>query len=59
MTETKNFPWPENKVEPQTYDDILKEYRMYVRDSNAELPAEIIEELKKLGKVKKEDVQQG
>jgi hypothetical protein len=53
MTE-KNY-WPENKVEPQTYEDILKEYRMYVKDPQAELPADIMEELRKLGKVKKED----
>jgi hypothetical protein len=57
MTE-RNY-WPENKVEPQTYEDILKEYRMYVKDPQAELPADIMEELRKLGKVKKEDVQQG
>ncbi len=56
MTE-KNY-WPENRVEPQSYEDILKEYRMYIKDPQAELPADIVEELKKLGKVKKEDVQQ-
>jgi hypothetical protein len=57
MTENKTY-WPENKVEPQTYEDILKEYRMYVNDPKAELPADIVEELKKFGKVKA-DVKQG
>lgn len=51
MTEEKVFPWSENKVEPQTYEDILKFYRVYVNDPKAELPEEVIEELKKIGKI--------
>ncbi len=51
MTETKQIPWTENKIEPQTYEDILKEYRMYVKDPKAELPEELLKELRKLGKI--------
>ncbi len=52
MTEQKQIPWTENKVEPQTYEDLLKQYRVYVNDPKAEFPPEILEELKKQGKIK-------
>ena len=42
---------PKNEVRGQTYDDILAEYRAYVGDSEAELPEDIIEGLRKLGKI--------
>lgn len=59
MTEIKQIPWPENKVEPKSYEDILAEYRWYVRDPKAELPADIVEELRKLGKKVPDNANQG
>ena len=56
MTKTEQFPWPENKVEPQTYEDLLKEYRIYVNDPKAEFPEEILLELEKQGKIKTNEV---
>ena len=50
MTEKVIF-WPKNEVRPQTYEDILKEYRAYVHDPKAELPAELLADLEKLGKL--------
>lgn len=52
MTEQKQIPWPKNEVEAQTYEDLLKQYRVYVNDPKAEFPPEILEELKKQGKIK-------
>ncbi len=68
MLENKDFPWPENKIEPQTYEDTRKWYRTYVNDPKAELPdevvleligfgtveipTEVVEKLRKLGKIK-------
>jgi hypothetical protein len=51
MTEIKQIPWTENKVEPQTYEDLLKVYRAYMHDPEAEFPEEVLEELRKLGKI--------
>lgn len=42
---------PKNEVRPQTYDEILAEYRKYVGDPSAEFSPEILAELKKLGKI--------
>lgn len=42
---------PKNEVIPQTYEDILAEYRKYVGDPEAELPDEIVEHLRVLGKI--------
>lgn len=42
---------PEDKVEPQDYDDLLWFYRIYVNDPKAEFPEEMMEELRKLGKI--------
>jgi len=50
MTEIKQIPWTENIIEPQSYEDLLKVYRIYVNDPKAEFPPEVLEELKKLGK---------
>lgn len=48
----KGVPLPlKNEIKPQTYDEILADYRRYVGDQNAELPEEILAELKKLGKI--------
>ena len=43
---------PKNEVKGQTYEEILAEYRVYVNDPQAELPTEIMGELKRLGKIK-------
>lgn len=42
---------PKNELPVVTYEDILEEYRRYIGDSKAELPAEVLEELVKLGKI--------
>lgn len=48
----KGAPLPlKNEIKPQTYEEILADYRRYVGDQNAELPEEILGELKKLGKI--------
>lgn len=39
------------EIKPIAYEDILKEYRRYVGDSQAELPEEILAELRLLGKI--------
>lgn len=36
------------------YEEVLKDYREYVRDNKADLPEEVKEDLKKLGIVKNE-----
>lgn len=46
---------PENKVEPQSYEDILKVYRDYLHDPKAEFSPEIEEELKRQGKIRKDE----
>ncbi len=40
-----------NEVRGQTYEEILAEYRAYVGDSKAELPQEVLEELRRQGKI--------
>ncbi len=42
---------PKNEIKGQTYEEILAEYRAYVHDPKAELPEEILEELRKQGKI--------
>ncbi len=42
---------PKNEIKGQTYEEILVEYRAYVHDPKAELPVEILEELRKQGKI--------
>lgn len=42
---------PKNEVVGQTYNEILAEYRAYVGDSEAQLPQDIMEELRRLGKI--------
>lgn len=39
------------EVKTETFEEILAQYRAYVNDPKAELPEEILEELKKLGKI--------
>jgi hypothetical protein len=51
MTESKPIPWTENRIEPQTYDELLKAYRDYLHDPDAEFSPEILEELRKQGKI--------
>lgn len=58
-TKTKTIPWPENKVEVQSYEDLLAFYRVYVNDPKAEFPPEIVEELRKQGKIKEGNAEQG
>ncbi|KKT36631.1 MAG: hypothetical protein UW26_C0042G0004 [Candidatus Collierbacteria bacterium GW2011_GWF1_44_12] len=38
-------------IDAKTYQDVLSEYRWYMRDPKAELPEEIVEILKTIGKV--------
>lgn len=42
---------PKNEAVGKSYEEVLAEYRAYVRDPQAELPEEILEELKKFGKI--------
>lgn len=42
---------PRQEVRPQTLADVLAEYRAYVKDSKAELPAAIMDELRLQGKI--------
>lgn len=51
MTEKQQIPWAENKVRPQTYEEILALYRAYVHDPEAELPESVLEDLRRLGKL--------
>lgn len=39
------------EVRSQTFADILAEYRAYVKDPKAELPAPVLEEMRQLGKI--------
>ena len=57
MIKTEQLSWPENRVEPQTYEDLLKVYRDYMHDPKAEFPEEILVELKKQGKVKTDNAE--
>ncbi len=41
----------ETEFRVQTYEDVLEEYRWYMRDANAELPQAIMEELRTQGKI--------
>lgn len=52
--EVKEKPLPRQVEVPlraRTYEDVLAEYRWYMRDKTAELPDEIMEELVKQGMV--------
>jgi len=40
-----------NTIRPQTVEDVLAEYRAYVRDPKAQLPSAILEELRLQGKI--------
>lgn len=42
---------PKNEIRPQSYGDLLAEYRRYMNDPKAEFTQEILEELTKLGKI--------
>lgn len=42
---------PKNEVMGKSYEDVLAEYRAYVGDSEAQLPQEIMDELRRLGKI--------
>jgi len=39
-----------SRVEGTTYEQVLQEYRAYVRDSKAELPEEVLDMLRASGK---------
>lgn len=48
----KGAPYaPKNEIRGQTYEDILAEYRMYMNDPKAEFTEEMLEELRRLGKI--------
>jgi len=40
-----------NEIRGQTYEDLLAQYRRYVNDPKAEFTQEILEELRRLGKI--------
>lgn len=42
---------PKNEIKVQTYDELLADYRRYMRNPKAEFTEEILEELRKLGKI--------
>ncbi len=42
---------PKNEVKGKSYEEVLAEYRVYIGDSEAELPQDIVEELRRLGKI--------
>lgn len=42
---------PKNEAKGMSYDDVLAAYRAYVRDPEADLPEEILAELRKFGKI--------
>lgn len=52
MIEDKQFVEVDtNTIRPQTVEDVLAEYRAYVRDPKAQLPSAILEELRLQGKI--------
>ncbi len=42
---------PKNEIKGQSYDELLSEYRRYMNDPKAEFTQEMLEELRKLGKI--------
>ncbi len=48
----KGVPFtPKNEVKGQTYDELLADYRRYMRNPKAEFTQEMLEELARLGKI--------
>lgn len=51
MVEKEAPDLPIGQIQGQSYEEVLAEYRWYVRDPEAELPEEVVEQLVLLGKI--------
>ncbi len=48
----KGIPFvPKNEIRTQSYEELLAEYRRYMRDPKAEFTEEMLVELSRLGKI--------